>query len=158
MDEVAGRVETFALKAHSRATGDVEVGERFGSLEVTKVFHRRSGAVTCNCRCSCGAVVEKTLCELKAGVDQCRVCRLAKTQPSRNLRPGDVYGQWTLVSRVRVNGREFKWLCKCTCGTTKTIAGSELISGDRTRCSRCYGDELRKRAAERRQTRLEQTA
>ena len=53
-------------------------------------------------------------------------------------RTGHVFGRWTALSRV--SGQR-KWLCRCECGTVKTVATSHLRQGKSRSCG-CLEKEL----------------
>jgi hypothetical protein len=50
----------------------------------------------------------------------CEVCRMA------------TFGDWTLLERI--NGRNARYLCRCSCGELRIILWSSLKSGDSTSC------------------------
>lgn len=53
-------------------------------------------------------------------------------------RTGHVFGRWTALSRI--SGQR-KWLCKCECGTVKTVSTSHLRQGKSKSCG-CLDREL----------------
>lgn len=61
---------------------------------------------------------------------------------------GKVFGRWTVLASA---GRttHARWLCVCTCGSTRTVSGPNLASGKSTSCG-CYRNELRPTYAARR--------
>lgn len=46
---------------------------------------------------------------------------------------GKVYGAWTVLSYF---GKR-RWLCRCRCGTERTVTGWYLTTGKSTKCRRC---------------------
>lgn len=51
---------------------------------------------------------------------------------------GEKYGRWTVLNRSPENKR--KWVCKCSCGTVKTVHESNLRSGYSKSCG-CLASE-----------------
>lgn len=50
---------------------------------------------------------------------------------------GRRFGRWTVLSRaVRDKGGDQLWLCRCECGTTRSVCQRHLLSGASTSC-RC---------------------
>lgn len=58
---------------------------------------------------------------------------------------GQVFGRWTVLKRSKVNihGKP-AWVCECSCGAVKSVAGSCLRMGESTSC----GCNMREVAAE----------
>lgn len=61
-----------------------------------------------------------------------------------SIKVGDVFGDWSVVSDQPVpsgNGRSTRlnYLCRCVCGTEKTVNGSNLRRGKSTGCG-CVAD------------------
>ena len=58
-----------------------------------------------------------------------------------DIKPGDVFGQWTVLDLVMVpakNGRNCtQCKCVCTCGTIAVIPKSNLARGYSTKCIKC---------------------
>lgn len=51
---------------------------------------------------------------------------------------GDKYGRWTLIHPDEKTDK--KWICKCDCGTLKSVWLSNITSGKTKSCG-CYGRE-----------------
>lgn len=56
---------------------------------------------------------------------------------------GKKFHRFTVVALAPYNGHEHRWVCKCTCGASRTITGGALRRGDRKSCG-CYREELKK--------------
>lgn len=54
---------------------------------------------------------------------------------------GKTFGRWTVIERADNVGRIVMWLCRCSCGTVKTVAGSGLKNGKTVSCG-CYQKEV----------------
>ena len=56
---------------------------------------------------------------------------------------GKQFGRWTVVSLApRTNEIDIKWVCKCSCGTTKEVSAGSLRKGTSTSCG-CYRKEIK---------------
>lgn len=49
-------------------------------------------------------------------------------------RTGDIYGLWTVIERAPNTGHDARWLCRCRCGTEKSVAANSLSRGDSKSC------------------------
>jgi len=49
---------------------------------------------------------------------------------------GERFGRWTVLARAEGTGSA-KWICRCSCGTIKAVAGKNLMAGASTSCG-CY--------------------
>lgn len=57
---------------------------------------------------------------------------------------GNKYSRWLVLSELDTEtGTPRKFLCKCDCGTKKTITYSALVGGNSKSCG-CYRDEKRR--------------
>lgn len=55
---------------------------------------------------------------------------------------GKRFGRWQVISHIPVSGKHTSlWLCKCDCGTAKTVASRTLRNGSSTSCG-CFRYEL----------------
>jgi len=51
---------------------------------------------------------------------------------------GWVFGEWTVLKRgEKATSGNYKWLCKCSCGTVREVDGNSLRSGRSTHCRHC---------------------
>lgn len=60
------------------------------------------------------------------------------TKRRKNIKIGDRFGDWVVIKRDR-NGYDksqhcTRWICKCTCGTIRSVNRSSLIKGLSTSC------------------------
>lgn len=57
------------------------------------------------------------------------------------LVPGDVYGEWTVISYAgnKGKGHNAYWTCQCSCGRLKEVNGSTLRTGKTVQCQKCTG-------------------
>ena len=56
---------------------------------------------------------------------------------------GQMFGRWTVLQYDRTKNGEAYWLCKCTCGTVRSVNGYHLRSGRSTSCG-CYSAEIKR--------------
>ena len=62
------------------------------------------------------------------------ICKVRPPNPKYVYhKPGEEYGQWTLVALVPGKG----WSCKCSCGQTSVVQLWALKNGRSTRCRSC---------------------
>ena len=67
---------------------------------------------------------------------------------SKDLREGDVFGRWTLVSKVlRLNNQGHNrswWNCRCACGSERCVAACHIPNGASKSCG-CLSREITSR-------------
>lgn len=51
------------------------------------------------------------------------------------------FGRWTVIERAEYRSGQVYWLCKCDCGTIKSVQGKHLRSGKTTSCG-CLSREM----------------
>lgn len=94
-----------------------------------------SGHTTWNCRCICG-----TEAVLKSNAfrrsKQCRNC--ANEQKASQL-VGQTFGASTVIKRMPNDPAmpHTQWLCRCSCGTERTIPATNLKQSSSLGCLRC---------------------
>ncbi len=54
---------------------------------------------------------------------------------------GQVFGRWTVLRFDSAKNGDAYWICKCACGTVRSVNGYHLRSGRSTSCG-CYSAEL----------------
>lgn len=55
---------------------------------------------------------------------------------------GQRFGHWLVIGRAEYSNGKPYWICRCDCGTTKTIRGSSLKCGDSVSCG-CFAERLK---------------
>lgn len=58
--------------------------------------------------------------------------------------PGDEYGDLTVIREVESSGKR-RFLCKCSCGSERTVRLNHLRSGHTSSCGRCGLEHLGQR-------------
>ena len=130
-----------------RQTPNLE-GQVFGRLTVIKFAGwklQKSGKNRAQwlCRCECGN--EKTIVtgSLKSGKSKscgCLCKDIAKTKIEDLT--GKIFGRLTVIGfggykKLKNGSKRTQWLCKCSCGSTKTIAALQLKNGSYISCGHC---------------------
>lgn len=112
-------------------------GDRFGSWTVLHFSHTGvKGQAYWECRCDCGTQVPVLGSNLRQGVStRCVTC--ANTAKYKDC-TGQRFGAWTVLERAHRDRRgNWRWLCRCDCGTEKTVLYPNLVRGLSTRCRAC---------------------
>lgn len=126
----AGRVKYGTTKSCGciRKNEKVDLtGERFGKWTVLK---RDSSAkrVMWVCRCDCGNYGSVGTSELKSGRSTNCGCGRAEDLTGRR------FGKWSVIKRDKDSKKEVRWICKCDCGTVKSVSAASLKKGASTNC------------------------
>ena len=122
-------------------------GMKFGVLVVVKYV----GESKWICQCECGN--EKIIRggNLTNGTTKSCGCLHRKKISEKNLKDlkGKTYGRWTVIEKTdkKTKSGNVYWVCKCECGTIKSIVGSSLTSGQTTSCG-CLRNEKAKQQME----------
>ena len=86
------------------------------------------------CLCDCGLIYNVRMSDITTNKSKC--CR--KCSMRQDL-IDNIYGRWTVLSNDEVNIRRV--VCKCTCGTIRSVFKFSLLSGDSSSCG-CLQQEL----------------
>ena len=115
-------------------------GQRFGSRTVLRKISRPGQQAHWLVRCDCGKEDLVPSQRLRNGGGKaCRKCGRAKDPRFIDLE-GQRFGRWTVLRRVRVNGRastSAHWSVRCECGHEGVVLGSNLRSGQSKSCKSC---------------------
>jgi hypothetical protein len=131
---------TVAAHAPRRAP-DLKPGDTFGRWTVTGPSYmrnrRRLVPVTCECDTTRAVRASSLLNGESSGCGTCSPRR----PPSVFVKPGDTFGELTVLKTGLRTGqtpdKPAGWraaLCACSCGRSKTIAVSKLVSGKTVSC------------------------
>lgn len=97
-----------------------------------------------NCICSCGKTCVKRGTALTSGkAKSCGHMRSVSNKGKSLIDlTGKQFGRWTVLSRtddhIDSRGKHWPmWLCRCECGTVKTVGGASLRAGSSLSCG-CY--------------------
>jgi hypothetical protein len=116
-------------------------GQKFGKLTAVKPTGRnRSGQVLWEAECECGNVCTAVGSDLARGKKKSCGCG-AKNIPQNFT--GKRFGKLLVLRKDEANNRRYsKWICQCDCGTVKSVAGCNLVSGGTTSCGCSLGKAL----------------
>lgn len=117
-------------------------GQKFGKLTAVKPTGRRNrnGQVLWEAECECGNVCTAVGGDLARGKKKSCGCG-AKNTPQKFT--GKRFGKLLVLRKDESNHRRYaKWICQCDCGTVKSIAGCNLVSGGTTSCGCSRGKTL----------------
>lgn len=117
-------------------------GHRYGSLLVQK-FHSTNGSKGSmwECLCDCGKTHIARGTALRSGHTKSCGCLRAipKSDPLNHAKPMDITDKrFGMLTAIKENGRgnngKIMWLCKCECGSEKTVRGTDLRNGNTKSC------------------------
>lgn len=149
VEEFVGPVKTCA-----------ETGRLYGDWKVLGIGEKRSllGGEYWLCQCSCGTTGEFRPEDLHRGIFRdCGCSRFKKSKTRKPRKPrklqtwstklidlkGKTFGYWFVEERDSVNtgdGRPL-WVCRCKCGTVRSVSGRALREGNSKSCG-CYSLEV----------------
>jgi len=114
------------------------IGKRYGRLIVIGVYLKKmkSGkrAARAICKCDCGTTKEIQLFHLKGGETTSCGCYQRELAKSTAIdRTGQIFGEWSVLRRDETKSRRY-WICRCSCGTERSVQINNLISGHSTSC------------------------
>ncbi len=114
------------------------VGKKFGKLTVVRILpHKKYGQYVLECVCECGLIRNVLAGNLKKGhTISCGRCSKIK-----NI-TGQTFGRLIVIRFSHIAHENAYWICKCSCGTEKSICGASLRNGATVSCG-CYGREQR---------------
>ena len=125
-----------------------EVGNKYGRLRVVKrAENSKWSRPMWICECECGETTKPIRgYSLRSGNTQSCGCyrrevARKKTKDKSKNEIGNKYGRLTVVEQ---DGKDkhgnYMWMCRCECGTIRTICGCSLRNG-RTQSCGCYNRE-----------------
>lgn len=122
------------------------IGKRFGDwvvIDKADYIQRSSRRWKAwKCECVCGtirAVSEQSLISGKSTSCGCKRTASIKSKKRYQDLSGNHYGYWTVLQHLpntrSLNGEIVQnWLCKCVCGTVKSVSRTNLLSGRSISC------------------------
>jgi len=107
------------------------IGQKFGKLTVLeKLETRQRGYVMWRCQCDCGNIKDIPTNYLTNGHTTSCGCYFKETHGIDLT--GKKFGRWTALYRDPDNHK--KWICKCDCGTIRSVQGPALREGISQSC------------------------
>lgn len=106
---------------------------KYGRLKPILRVGKKGHSTLWLCNCDCGKQAYVTQDRMLSG--NTSSCGCLKTF----FNPDNKYGRLTIIERQKKNGITY-WMCRCDCGTVKTIRQQDLISGKTKSCG-CLGKE-----------------
>lgn len=119
-------------------------GQRFGRwtvLERDTAIHKKN--IYWKCRCDCGTERSVAGTSLRSGLSVscgCEKDELSSKRTSSRVddMTGQRFGMWTVLRRDTSKNEKAKrgarWICRCDCGTEKSVLGYSLRMGRTTNC------------------------
>lgn len=131
-------------------------GQTFGGLTAIRPVGGNGGyGPIWEFRCTCGNTVDASIKNVKSGRQKSCGCRLGDTvfhrqtgKWAKNL-TGKTIGKWTVL-RLDENSDEVRWICRCECGTVRSVARKSLTSGRTLSCGECTRPEAVAKAMKKR--------
>ena len=117
-------------------------GNKYGKLTVLEDYIDESKPKGkrhyCKCQCSCEdkTIVNIQSSNLTSGVRN--HCGCDNPHRWKNL-AGKQFGLWEVLEDVKINGKHF-CNCRCSCGVTKLVLASNLLSGLSKNCGKKHTD------------------
>ena len=132
-------------------------GQKFDRLTVlnyvrTIVYKDGKNHVTIwKCQCDCGTILEVRGASLKTGNTRSCGCYHREQASRANVQDltGQVFGRLEVIKRD-TNKKKVYWICKCRCGTIKSIPGAGLRDGTTKSCGCLQKEKVKKMATGRR--------
>lgn len=132
-DIVGYTLEAGKSKGHNKSALIDETGNVYGKL---KVLDYDKDLKKWRCQCECGNIHYATAKDLRNhDVTSCGRC-----YKGQNLK-GMHFGEWEVL---RYAG-DFKWHCRCSCGTERDVLAQNLLNGRSTSCGCKSGERYHQR-------------
>ena len=106
-------------------------GETYGLLTAVEPDPEKHKSPQWLCRCQCGAMTSVQESHLLSGHTKSCGCLSRKNRP---ISIGDTFGMLTVEGPDPEKHRSRQWLCRCQCGTLKSVQESHLLSGHTKSC------------------------
>lgn len=128
----AGRVKFGTTKScgcinHKTPIKNDLTGKTFGKWTIVKRENTSKGGKWV-CRCDCGNYAIVGTYDLKNG--KSTNCGCSRVEDFKRKR----FGKWIVIKRDKVSKKEVRWICKCDCGTVKSVSSNSLKKGTSTNC------------------------
>jgi hypothetical protein len=129
-----------------------ETGHRYGAWSVLKKDDkpRHRHDTLWLCRCDCGTERAVSGVELRNGKSAgCGCARQITNLRVKGIKfygkdeAGKTYGRWTVLRFDSISkGKAARWICRCECGTEKSVSGTTLRFGESESCGCLHRERL----------------
>jgi hypothetical protein len=139
------RTEVFIMGKHRIIP---MAGKKFGKLTVLRDSCERSGsgAVLWVCECDCGEIKTIIGSSLRSGItSSCGCKRLEIIKSNVENLTGRVFDRWTVLERdySAARSKNINWICRCECGTVKSVLSGNLKNGSSKSCGCLQVDSVK---------------
>ena len=142
---ISGKTKSCGHLKHRKIKKSL-IGQKFGRLTV--ISQDNNNPKYWYCECDCGSGIIKRVYEhnlLKGATQSCGCLQKEKVRESllKDLK-GKRFGRWVVLDldeKLTKEKRDTYWICKCDCGTVKSVNGETLKSGVSTSCG-CFKKEF----------------
>lgn len=131
-------------------------GQTFGGLTAIRPVGGNGGyGPIWEFKCNCGNTVDASIKNVKSGRQKSCGCRLGKTVFHRQTGKwvkdltGETIGRWAVL-RLDESSDEVRWICRCECGTVRSVSRKSLTSGRTLSCGECTRPEAVAKAMKKR--------
>jgi hypothetical protein len=106
-------------------------GNRFGKLvAIENLGLNKFGITSWRCVCDCG---NKIIVDVYKLINKKRSCGCEKRK-IKNDYTGKIFGNWKVLKFDSKKNRYNFWLCRCVCGTERSVNGTSLKNGTSKSC------------------------
>lgn len=113
-------------------------GQRFGKLTVVQKSKSKNGRRYWECKCDCGNTTFVSTANLNGGKVKSCGCSWAKDLKGKR------FGKWLVIERDNSHktGGSARWICRCDCGTIRSVSSDTLTRGDSKSCGCSWQHDL----------------
>ena len=123
VDDYTEKVED--LPKRSQKTVAEEIGKTYNKLTISSFVCRNNHELYFNCTCECGKEKVVRLKALKIG--DVKSCGCLKSE--RDDLTGQTFGLWTVLRRDPSKRVGVYYICRCECGTERSVCKYSLKVG-----------------------------
>ena len=146
-DDYTERVEDLSRKLQE--TVESEIGKTYNQLTITSFACRNRHELYFNCKCVCGTEKVVKLRYLENGHQKSCGCMRGKIEIGeieRDDLTGQMFGLWTVLRRDPSRRDRPFYICRCECGTERSVDKYTLKNGTSWHCG-CQAEKVREEAA-----------
>lgn len=125
------------------------INMEFGNLKVVERTEKREdGYYVWRCQCKCGGMIDVNTKHLRRHTVTNCGCIPESTARRGNIAEdltGQHFGEWEVLYRAENRNERVMWVCKCSCGTIRTISARDLKMGNTHSCQKSIHNNPRRR-------------